>query len=247
MIETQTNLTDLKRQMTFVDFNDANFHLSVSDGERSQNKDTLLNALIYRPTIYQRNDIKWIAAHAWRAKAKEQGIAALKEAKRCLDPSLITEAAEPIAALIRQLIGTVPAQAMTCVPCGHSRRPDCFGKQLAHRVAQLLGVPFIQVFADRPCPGVSHPRRSAKLPPLQQIGNPPRSVILVDDLSTSGRHLEEVVLAMRRLGASASAFAWISGSATRGTSLSEMSFESAKQHLSRPAEVPSRSWGRSIE
>lgn len=208
--------------MTFVDFNDANFHLAISDAERSRHKDTLLSALIYRPTIYQRNDIRWIAAHAWRAKAKAQGIAALKEAKRRLDPSLITEAAEPITALIRQLIGETPAQAMTCVPCGHSRRSDCFGKQLAHRVAELLGVPFIQVFSDRPCAGVSHPRRSAKLPPLAQIGSPPRSVIIVDDLSTSGRHLEEVILALRRLGTAASAFVWISGSVNQGTSLSEI-------------------------
>ena len=247
MNDTQTSLADFRTQMTFVDFNDANFHVAISDAERSRHKETLLNALIYRPTIYQRNDIRWIAANAWRAKAKERGIAALREAKRCLDPSLITEAAEPIAALVRQLAGAASAQAVTCVPCGHSRRPDCFGKQLAHRVAELLGVPFIQVFSDRPCPGVSHPRRSAKLPPLEQIGNPPRSVMLVDDLSTSGRHLEEVVLALRRLGASASAFAWISGLATRGTSLSEMSFEYAGRHLSRTAEARSPPWGRSIE
>jgi hypothetical protein len=37
-------------------------------------------------------------------------------------------------------------------------------------------------------------------------------MIIVDDLSVSGWHLEESMLALRRLGAAASATAWISGS-----------------------------------
>lgn len=158
----------------------------------------------------------WVSVHAWRASAQARGIAALKQAKAQLDPGLIRDAAEPVASLIRQSYGPYPADAITAVPCGHSRRSDCFSKRLAQAIAVAIGVPWIQVFADRPVAGSSHPRSSVELPPLQQIGAVPHSVIIVDDVATPGRHLEEAVLALRRANARVSAFAWISGSASSG-------------------------------
>jgi predicted amidophosphoribosyltransferase len=119
-----------------------------------------------------------------------------------------------VAGLIRQLHGKTPADAITCIPCGHSRRPDCFGKRLARRVAELFGLPLLQVFADRFCSGVSHPKEFAKLPPLHQVAEPLPSMILVDDLATSGWHVEEALTALRNLGASASSFVWITGTVT---------------------------------
>jgi hypothetical protein len=98
------------------------------------------------------------------------------------------------------------SDAITCVPCGHSRRPDCFGKRLAQGVAELLGLPFVQVFADRFCTGVSHPKEYSKLPPPEQIADPVPSMLLIDDLATSGWHVEEALTALRKLGVSASAF-----------------------------------------
>jgi hypothetical protein len=213
--KTQAKFVDFAL-MKFIDFNNANFRIATSEAERLGRRDTLLRSLVYRPTIFQRNDIRWIAAHAWRSGAKERGVTALKLVKQHLDPLFIREAAQPIAALICDLRGPGLADAVTCVPCGHSRRPDCFGKRLAQAVAEVLGVPFMQIFADRPCSGVSHPKRSVKLPPLEQIVNPPRSIIVVDDVATSGGHLEQAVLALRRLGVAASAVTWISGSSTGG-------------------------------
>jgi predicted amidophosphoribosyltransferase len=107
---------------------------------------------------------------------------------------------ELVAALVRQLRGGRAADAITCVPCGHSRRPDCLGKQIAQAVAEALGLSFLQVFADRPCPGVSHPKEFVKLPPLERIADPRASMILVDDLATSGWHVEESLTALRGLG-----------------------------------------------
>jgi hypothetical protein len=89
------------------------------------------------------------------------------------------------------------------VACGHSRRPYCFGKQLAQSVADALRVPFLQIFADRFCSGVSHPKEFAKLPPLRQIADPFPKMLVIDDLAVSGWHLEESLLALRSLHASA--------------------------------------------
>ena len=125
--------------------------------------------------------------------------------------ALIREAAELLSALVRRLHGDGAAAVVTSVPCGHSRRSDCFGKRIAQAMAKDLGLPFVQVFADRPCSGVSHPKEFAKLPPLEQIADPLSSMLLVDDLATSGWHVEESLTALRRLGASAPAFVWIAG------------------------------------
>jgi hypothetical protein len=142
----------------FVEFGEATFRAGASEIERPRQEAGLLGSLIYRPTVFRRNDVAWIAACAWRASAKTDDIAALKRAKRELHHGLIDGAAELVTALIRQLYGDQAAHAVTSVPCGHSRRPDCLGKQIAQAVAEALGLPFRQIFADRPCSGVSHPK-----------------------------------------------------------------------------------------
>ncbi len=206
--------------MTFVDFNRAHFRLSANEPEPpDRERDILLRSLVYRPTIFQRKDVRWIAAHTWRSQAKERGVKALKAVKDDFDPYFVKAAAEPVSALIRQLFGSGPAHAVTCIPCGHSCRADCFGKLLAQAVAQGAGMPFIQIFADRPRAGVSHPKQSIRLPPLRHIARPPGSTIVIDDVATSGEHLEQAVLALRRIGIAASAIAWISGSTVGGSPL----------------------------
>src|SRR6516165_11346019 len=133
----------------FVEFADATFRAGAGEAERPRHDAGLLGSLVYRPMVFRRNDVGWVAACAWRAGAKADDVAALKRAKRELDPRLIKEAAVLVAVLIRQLRGESAAGAITCVPCGHSRRPDCLGKQIAQAVAKSLDLPFIQVFADR--------------------------------------------------------------------------------------------------
>jgi hypothetical protein len=196
----------------FVEFGEAAFRAGAPErGERPRYEAGFLGSLVYRPMVFKRNQIGWVAACAWRARAKTANLAALKRGKRELDQRLIREAAELLSALVRQLHGDGAAAAVTSVPCGHSLRPDCFGKRIAQAVAKDRDLPFLQVFADRPCSGVSHPKEFAKLPPLGQIADPVSSMLLVDDLATSGWHVEESLTALRRLGASASAFVWIAG------------------------------------
>ena len=169
----------------FVEFGAATFRAGASEPQRPRHEAGLLGSLVYRPMVFRRNDIGWIATCAWRSSAKADDLLALKRAKREIDRRLIEEAGQLLAALIRQLHGEGAADAITCIPCGHSRRPDCFGKRLAQCVAEILGLPFLQVFADRFCSGVSHPKEFIKLPPLEQIADPLPSMIVVSSLSLS--------------------------------------------------------------
>jgi hypothetical protein len=220
--KTPVTFVDFTTYGNFVDFGGAYFETPTNNVDQFSQQEALLSSLIYRPTIYERKRVRWIAAHTWRSDAKERGMAALKAVKNDLDPAFIADQAELVAALIRQLFGTERTDAVTCIPCGHSRRKDCFGKRLAHAVAEALNIPFVQVFADRPRDGASHPKQSAKLPPLRQIARMPElpeSTIVIDDLATSGAHLEQALVALRKLNVAASAVAWISGSRTGGVPL----------------------------
>jgi hypothetical protein len=206
---TEHSEHDTAAMSSFVDFSEASFRAGANEARRPREEANLLGSVLYRPMVFRRNDVRWIAACAWRSAAKADDIAALKRAKRELDPALIGQVADSVATLIRQLYGGRFAEAITTVPCSHSRRLDCFGKRLAQAVGRSLGIPFLQVFADLPCSGVSHPKEFRKLAPLQQIADPVSSMILVDDLATSGWHVEKSVTALHSLGASTSAFVWI--------------------------------------
>src|SRR5438132_6176454 len=110
---------------SFVDFSQATFRAGAREAERPRQEAALLGSLVYRPMIFRRNEIGWIAACAWRTAGKPHDLAALKRAKREIDQRLVDEAGMLLAVLIRQLRGERAADAITCVPCGHSRRPDC--------------------------------------------------------------------------------------------------------------------------
>jgi hypothetical protein len=174
----------------------------------------ILASLVQRPAIYSRNAISYMTARSWRADVKADTIRALKSAKAngCCDTC--NAGVSDIAAIIRKLFGSSPKASITSVPCGHSRVPDCLGRRLAEGVAADLGIPFVQCWADRFVDGVSHPKEFHKLPPLEWVATPPPALIVVDDVATSGWHLEEALTALRDRGVEAFGIAWIGG--TRG-------------------------------
>ncbi len=203
-----------RARVKFIPFEQANLR-SGQVACTTGGSTSLLDALVHRPGLFRRNEIAWISARSWRAETRMRDMAAFRQAKLECDPGFIGEIGELLAALICQIRGRRCSGAVTTVPCGHSRRHDCFGKRIAQAVAAELGLPFIEVFADRFCSGVSHPKEYRKLPPLERISVPPPSLLLIDDLATSGWHLEESLRALRELGSAASAFTWISGTVSR--------------------------------
>jgi hypothetical protein len=198
--------------MPLVEFGEGAFRVVKRHSAGANPTSQILDYIVNRPAIYRRNSIRWISACAWRSRGEEPGLAELKKAKEKRDPSLIATAGRSIADLVEEIFGRDAADAVMCIPCGHSKKSECFGKRLARQVADLLDLPFVQVFADRPCHGASHPKTRASLPPLQQlIVIPPPSVIIVDDVATSGWHLEEAMVRLRSLGTKVSSVVWISG------------------------------------
>lgn len=173
--------------------------------------DAAVGSLVWRPAFRSRNDVAYLVTRSWRADCKKADISELKRAKGCCAPEVLDAAAADVSVVARTLGGPLTGWTVTTVPCGHSRRPDCFGKQLAQRVADQLELPFLQVWADRFVSGVSHPKEFVKLPALVWQADPPGPMLLVDDVATSGWHIEEGLNALRGRGVAALGLVWIGG------------------------------------
>jgi hypothetical protein len=171
-----------------------------------------IGSLVARRAIYSRNGVAWASARAWRHGSKAGDVQALKAAKRNVDQAVIDGAATELAALARLLFGPLQGWAVSTVAVGHSRRPDSFAVRLAQAAAAALVLPFEKMFADRFVEGVSHPKEFSKLPPLSRLVAPAIPVLLVDDVATSGWHIEEAVSNLRSCGVACFAMSWISGS-----------------------------------
>jgi len=175
----------------------------------------VIEGLVERPALRSRNAVGYMTLRSWRQDDRKAQIAAMKVEKAAPSSMLVSEAAREIVAFLGKY-APVPDAVITSVPCGHSRRPDCFGKRLAQAVAAEVGLPFVQVWGDRFCNGVSHPKENSRLPPLTWQATPATMTIVIDDIATSGWHLEEAVGALRGEGIPAIAIAWIGGSVREG-------------------------------
>jgi hypothetical protein len=173
-----------------------------------------LGALVYRPTLYRRNGVAWSSVRSWRADARGRDLTRLKLCKAALDGAVIEAAAAEIAALTGLLFGSLLGWSVTTVACGHSRRSDCFGKRLGQTAALALQLPFIEIFEDRFVSSSSHPKEFRKLPSLVWRTKPCSPVLIIDDLATSGWHMEEALGRVRDLQLPSFGIAWISGTVT---------------------------------
>jgi hypothetical protein len=170
-----------------------------------------LGGLVWRPALYRRNQVSWCSVRSWRADAKRADLARLKACKAALDADLIAAAAGELAELIGLLLGRLGGWVVTSIACGHSRRPDCFAKRLGAAVAARLDLRFAEVFADRFVSGVSHPKEFAKLPALAWQCQPEQPVLVIDDIATSGWHIEEALGRIRGRGLAAVGAVWLAG------------------------------------
>jgi adenine/guanine phosphoribosyltransferase-like PRPP-binding protein len=75
----------------------------------------------------------------------------------------------------------------------------------------LTGLPVIQAFINEPLDGVSHPKQNLKRPPLKLVRIINDPVLLVDDVATSGAHIEEAVSLLKPACGAVLPVVWIGG------------------------------------
>lgn len=172
---------------------------------------SLVDDLPRRAALRHRNSISYITVRSWPHRHRRQAIEFFKAEKLQKSGDILQLAATEIANEIRNLAGEPKGWVVTAVACGHSRDRQCWGKLLARSTAAQMKLPFKQVFLDRLVRGSSHQRQFERLPALKLSRRPTSPVMIIDDVATSGWHLEEAALAIRSHGLATVQVAWISG------------------------------------
>ncbi|MFN3370273.1 MAG: hypothetical protein ACK4Z0_01950 [Sphingomonadaceae bacterium] len=171
----------------------------------------LFDTLVHRPRLLRRNLTSYHGLYRWRANMKSTQVAALRALKRNPPPSFVDRVARSLAAGADDLFGSTAYRAVVAVPCGHSG-PGCLTELVAERLAALVGKPLVRAFAPIEVSGSSHPRRNPARPPIRLEKLPESSVLLIDDVASSGQHIDECASLLRR-GRNEPVFGlvWISG------------------------------------
>jgi predicted amidophosphoribosyltransferase len=146
--------------------------------------------LVHRPRLLKRKKQPYLAIRSWRKTIKPQQLEALKALKTECPESFVELVAADLADTILQTYGRVNHCVVVPMPCGNSG-PGCLSCRLGEAVARRLEIECISAFADIPTTGSSHPRRNVNRPKMKCLRRVDKHVILIDDVATSGAHIEE--------------------------------------------------------
>jgi hypothetical protein len=186
--------------------------LALEPGPEQATVDFLMKTLVRRRALRSRNGVSYLTLRSWRQPIREHQIDAIKALKRHSAASLADGIADEIADDVTSLLGG-GFRAVVPMPCGHSAPNNCLSLEVARSLGRRLSLPVATVLRLPPETGGSHPKTNAKRAAMILTGPVDGPVLLVDDVATSGRHVEEAVNLLRGANAPAMAIAWIGGDA----------------------------------
>jgi predicted amidophosphoribosyltransferase len=175
----------------------------------------LLETLVQRRALRGRKDVSYVTLRSWRNSIRAHQIKALKAIKRNAPQMLAGEIAAEMRDDIRSLFGASGFRAVVPMPCGHSAPGRCLSDAVARSLAKELELPAVHALALSPETGSSHPKANVKRQPMRLLAPVEGPVLLIDDVATSGRHIEEATLLLRGRGAGVLAIAWVGGDAEK--------------------------------
>jgi predicted amidophosphoribosyltransferase len=173
----------------------------------------LLETLVRRRALRTRKEISYVTLRSWRQSIREHQITAMRAVKRDDPRALAAEIAAEMHDDIRSLFGVASFKAVVPMPCGHSKPENCLSEAIAKALARDIGLPVAYALSLSPDKGSSHPARNISRSAMTLLTPVSGPVLLIDDVTTSGRHIEEASLLLRQNGASVLAIAWIGGDA----------------------------------
>lgn len=171
----------------------------------------LKETLVERRAIRSRKSVSYITLRSWRTPIRDWQIKALRALKANIPPEMAATIADEMLGDIKALVGITAFRAVVPVPCGHTREGGCLSVEIARALAAKLNMPVVQAFTTQPRKASSHPKENTKRPPLVLTRPVTEPVLLIDDVATSGAHIEEAVTLLRQHTGSVLALAWISG------------------------------------
>lgn len=169
----------------------------------------LVSTLVRRESMRTRGAVSYLTCRAWRKSVKDSQIAALRALKRDPPEHFVATLAGEIVDLVCKTTGTGAFESVVPVPCGSSGTAQCLSVRVGRAVAARIGAACVEPFEPRLRGGSSHPRRNASLTPLKLRSQVDGPCLIVDDVATSGRHIEQVSEALRDSAGDQFRVAWI--------------------------------------
>lgn len=207
-----SDMTGFNRRLMAVDAGAADAaKLAVQD---PPSLEFLMDTLVKRPSMRIRNGVPYLTLRSWRSPLKEFQIKAIQHLKKHDLTVFSKRIAEDIAANLGTLVGAGAFRYVIPMPCGHSKRTDCLSVMIARQLAERLGIKVVEAFEHQQLSGKSHPKENVTRPPLLLKKIVKEPAILIDDVATSGAHIEEATKLLQQHCSAVMPIVWISGSAT---------------------------------
>lgn len=171
----------------------------------------LFRTLVSRRSLKSRKSAHYVTLRCWKKSVKDTQIAALRSLKSQPPPRAVVAIATEFATATQELYPGLEFSAVVPVPCGSSGHQRCLSFLLAEEISKTLGVPVRRALKSSVSSRVSHPKQSARLTKFEPGEAVSGQVLLIDDVATSGTHIELAVKALRSQGVTPIAIAWIGG------------------------------------
>lgn len=169
----------------------------------------LSRTLISKRQVSHRKNVTYFTVKTWKKPIKDAQISAMRALKVFGSEELTIQAAGDIVSTLKGLLGTLDFDFVTAIPCMHSKGDSCLSVSIGQKISSSTGIPFKQCFKREYRAGSSHPVNNAKLPPFKLTEQVSGKILLVDDVATSGAHMEKAANRLRENGASVFCVAWI--------------------------------------
>lgn len=150
----------------------------------------LFDTLVPRTRLLHRNKYNYLTVRAWRKPIKPYQFSAMKALKTATPDAFVDQIATELLKAAEAVHGDLHNAVVVPIPCGHSGS-ECLSKKIAKVLAQRIGVEIVEAFEPIRISGSSHPKTNVRRPAMKLRQPPDKTVILVDDVASSGAHIEE--------------------------------------------------------
>ena len=169
----------------------------------------LAATLISKQRLLARGGASYLALRQWRKDVKPYQLEALTAIKA--NPGDALE--DLVAGEIKVAVVKVYGKLFDCVvpiPGGSSGVERSFSVRVAEKVASLLDIPLVLALKAKPvASGKSHPAKSAALQPFELLNPPKGNVLIIDDVASSGKHIELATIALRQATNYCTTVVWV--------------------------------------
>lgn len=171
----------------------------------------LLDTLVARRGLHAREGVDYVSLRSWRTSIKKFQIAALTALKDDPPPQMVAGIAQEFVEYVIRAHGASVIKSVVPVPPGNSGKLSSLSTMVAEAVAHKLGAAYCNILVPgkQVTRGASSPHKSAHLTSYKVNTIPNGPILIVDDVVSSGRHLELAVKAFKAPHTGVYAVAWV--------------------------------------